>query len=137
MQPLGHHVGVQTFTCTYSLGTIASAGDQVLMGRIAVGSRVLGIVANAAAGTGNVDSVWAFGYTGSLSAFGSLSFAAGVSFLTKGVARDITKSDDATPRYVDLIATVQSVTSASATGKISLTVFLTNDIVGTNFGGGV
>lgn len=137
MQPIGHHVGVQSFTCTYSLGTIASAGDQILLGRVAVGSRILAIQRNAAGGTGNVDSVYAFGYTGSLSAFGSASTVAGIAFLTKGLPYDVTKSDDATPRYVDIIASVQSVTSASATGKISLTVFLTNDIVGTNFGGGV
>lgn len=133
--PIGHHVGLMAVTCTHSC-VAYSAGDVVLMGRVPVGARIVAIQRNLA-NTGAGDVMLAFGYTGSLSAFGSASSVAGVAFLTKGLPYDVTKSDDATPRYVDVCVQAQSVSTGAAAGKISLTVFFTNDIVGTNFGGGV
>ncbi len=126
-QPKGHHVGVQSITASISLTAALSAGDQMLMAKIESGTRLLAVLANFAAGTGN-DVVLNVGLTGTLSALGSATGASGVSFLPKGVPLKVSLSDDAVPRYTYLTVSVPTVTSASATGALSLTVLLTRDL---------
>lgn len=137
VQPKGHHVGVLPVSVTYSLPAL-SAGDRVLLCKVPHGARIDNIQRNAAAGAGN-DVVLNFGYTyrdsagnevSSLSAFGSATAAAGVGMLTKGLPYTVSLSDEVVKdRFAYIVATAATVTSASATGSLSLVVHFTNDTV--------
>jgi hypothetical protein len=126
-QPKGHHVGVQSITSTFSLSAALSAGDQMLMAKIESGTRILGVLANFGGGSGN-DVVVNVGLTGTLSALGSATAAAGIAWLAKGVPLLVSLSDDASPRYTYLTLSFPTVTSTTNVGAISLTVLLTRDL---------
>ena len=129
IQPKGYHEGVQAVTGSVSITATVSAGDVFIMAKIPNKSRILAIQRNFAAGAGN-DWVGAIGLQGSLSAFGTANGATGaVGWAAKALPLDISLSDDAVQQHVNVTVQVQSVTSGSATGAISLTVLFTRDLL--------
>lgn len=126
VQPKSFHVGVQAVTGTYSLPSL-SAGDIMQICKVPNGAKILAIQRNFAAGTGN-DVVVNVGYDDSLSAFGSATGAAGIAFLTKGLPFDVSLSDGAVPQHRVINLSAATVTSASATGAVTLTVLFTKDV---------
>jgi hypothetical protein len=125
-QPKGHHVGLQVVHGERSLGVV-SAGDQIIMAKVPNKSRIIAIQRNFAGGAGN-DFVAQIGYDASLSAFGSTTGLGGVAFLTKGLPYLVSLSDDAVEQFIRIKVSVPSMTSATATGALSLQVLFTRDL---------
>lgn len=118
-QPRAVHVNETTVAVTFSLTAAASAGDVLWMTKIPVGVRVTTAKLNANAGSGNVFPITtAIGGT----TLGSVTAASGLTDYGASLPLDISVSDDAVTRYALATITVGTITSATATGSISLTL---------------
>lgn len=129
--PKGHHTGLYAVGAQISLTTALSAGDQVQMIKLAPGNRVHAVLFNGAGGAGNDFvanvGVGGGGATASLSAFGSATGIAGLTWMQKSVPFEVTMSDDASPKYTFLTLSFPTVTSTTNLGRLCVTAFLTND----------
>lgn len=137
----GHHVGLQHVTCVVSMTALLSAGGSfrvsgtgatLIMGRVPIGARIVGMQYGMQLG-GDNDVTFKIGYPGSLSAFqGGASFTgqAGIAWTnTDNMPYNVTASDDAMPRWRNIVMTMVTPTSLTEVGVLSLTTFFTNDLV--------
>lgn len=125
-QPKLHDTGVIAATFAYTLSAALGSNDVILMGKIPNKAKILAIQRNFAL-AGDNDIVLNVGIDADVSGFGSATGKAGVAFLTKGLDFDVSLTDAADPQYSIIKLKAVTVTSATATGTVALTVFYTMD----------
>ena len=125
--PRGYHRGVDVVRCTISLTATTSAGDVFLWGKVPNGSTLLAIQMG---NGGSPDDLWPATYEidgvtlGSETCMAS-GFPAGVNL---GCPHTVSLSDGETPTFAMLKSIAGTITSASAVGSITTTMWLTRNV---------
>lgn len=128
VQPRGNHTSIDAVRCVVSLTSSASAGDVYVLGKVPNGSTLIGVVGAGTAGGGpgaGNDFLVTFDLNGVT--LGSATALSSGFLNLPGCPETLSLSDDATPQYAYLKATAGTITSATATGSLSLTMLLTRD----------